>query len=818
MRRIKTLEILSLLLLLGGCGGSAKDDDAEARNVQVRTGEPAELAGLPPDETTVRIELVTLVDGVEGTEAADQDLTPNEDRSAWNGVTPPIPPARYMAKIYLDQPWDPSSVQVSLSLKDQEEGQQASGEILKVPVAVFATPIDVVVGQKDIIIDIAPGDFSTDIDEDSDGLTNLVEILGTTDPFNEDTDGDGIRDGLDVFPNLSTEFGDADGDVVGDNSDNCLSVANTDQADFDGDHQGDACDSDDDNDGLSDEQEASLGSDPYQADTDGDGVKDGSDNCLLTANADQSNTDGDGQGNACDPDDDNDGTPDESDNCPFLASPDQTDSNGDGIGDVCTDDDDGDGVLDGLDNCDTVANATQIDRDGDGLGDACDPDDDNDGVSDSEETNAGADSLVTNPLSSDTDGDGIADSLDNCPVTPNSDQASNGDSDGEGDACDCAPADPQVVTSAAVFVSPTGDDANNGARNSPVKTIAKGIALAQASGRNQVYVVEGDYAETVTMASGVSVFGGFKVSFDGSTCEKRLYDGAVDINTVRIVGPATPVVSFNNISSETRLEGVLVQTSETSGGQAVVTVASDLPSADNNITIEDCYILAPDLSGRTTTGVSVVNASPILVNNVIGGGNSQDSRAIELIDSPAAKIVHNSVYGGGSASSSTALYSSNSVPAVLNNILFTTQGISQRALFFQDAEPSPSIVVRNNLLFGIQGASPNAPIFYEDLSPFLHIYGLISEVNGIDGIPSAGNFDGNIRLTSDGTDAGSAGTLASLFINPGTGNLRLAGGAIALDQGLNPADIIGLQVLRDHDFTARPQGPARDLGAFERLP
>ncbi len=53
-------------------------------------------------------------------------------------------------------------------------------------------------------------------------------------------------------------------------------------------------------------------------DEDGDGVADESDNCLLYANADQLNTDGDTQGDACDTDDDNDGIPDEEDDNPLT--------------------------------------------------------------------------------------------------------------------------------------------------------------------------------------------------------------------------------------------------------------------------------------------------------------------------------------------------------------------------------------------------------------------------------------------------------------------------------------------------------------------
>lgn len=50
-------------------------------------------------------------------------------------------------------------------------------------------------------------------------------------------------------------------------------------------------------------------------DTDADGVRDGIDNCSA-ANPDQTDTDGDGLGNACDADDDGDGLPDGSDACP----------------------------------------------------------------------------------------------------------------------------------------------------------------------------------------------------------------------------------------------------------------------------------------------------------------------------------------------------------------------------------------------------------------------------------------------------------------------------------------------------------------------
>jgi Thrombospondin type 3 repeat len=211
--------------------------------------------------------------------------------------------------------------------------------------------------------------------------------------FNEDTTGDDI--GIANFRFAVNDAIDSNGDGVLDSNDNCPQVPNAAQTDTDEDGQGDACDVDDDN----------------------DTVVDVSDNCPLHANPDQANNDQDTLGDVCDTDDDNDGildgadrdgdgVDDPMDNCPLVPNPGQDDTDNDGQGDVCDADDDNDGVSDGNDNCPVLANPNQRDTDGDGQGDGCDG-----------------------------DGDGVPNTVDNCPLIANTSQ-NDFDGDGVGDACD----------------------------------------------------------------------------------------------------------------------------------------------------------------------------------------------------------------------------------------------------------------------------------------------------------------------------------------------------------------------------------------------
>ncbi len=273
-----------------------------------------------------------------------------------------------------------------------------------------------------------------------------------------DTDGDGVGDACDD---------DMDNDGVPNGKDNCPRISNPDQADWDrtgskigpalpdllsagvnygfqGEKMdpknpvpfsylvgGDACDLDDDNDGLLDD----LDTCPL--------VPNGPDIYVRRFERDNADNDADGLGNACDPDDDDEGILDDGDGdgkpssgflfaseyLSYLTNPDE----------LCWHDEKWDcaprinqgtqcrGGKDTTcdDNCPFVANPDQADADGDGNplddddlvfpkypGDEpCDEDDDNDGMWDDDEVRCG-----TDPKQRDTDGDGSDDFLELYPT------------------------------------------------------------------------------------------------------------------------------------------------------------------------------------------------------------------------------------------------------------------------------------------------------------------------------------------------------------------------------------------------------------------
>ena len=232
---------------------------------------------------------------------------------------------------------------------------------------------------------------------------------------------------------------DTDGDGVLDSApDNCPTVPNSNQANTDGDSQGDACDSDDDNDGLTDNFPDNC---PRNGEFNWTSSRDFNDPASST----DWDNDGCKDDSAEDTDDDNDGVNDVDDTCPRTSyspprpswvSDSTTDIDGDGCRDSDEDtDDDGDGFEDAADDCPTVIGTSTmgtdgcLDSDGDMWSDTTDDCPNQAGNS----TDGGLNACP------DGDGDGWADSIDDMPNDPT--VWSDSDDDGYGDNLGSTPAD-----------------------------------------------------------------------------------------------------------------------------------------------------------------------------------------------------------------------------------------------------------------------------------------------------------------------------------------------------------------------------------------
>ena len=224
-------------------------------------------------------------------------------------------------------------------------------------------------------------------DSDKDGLSDSAEASLGTNPNNPDSDGDGLNDGE---------------EVNGVDSPSTTAVASTKSNPKDGCdplQKGPNCDAD--GDGLTNEEEAKKGTNPNNPDSDGDGVKDGEDDCPTVPGKDKGCPEMDNSG----ADSDKDGLSDAMEK-KMGTNPNNPDSDGDGLKD-------GEEVF-GKDDPSTKAVASKTSN----PSDACDPlptgadcDPDKDGLTNAEEGKLGTDGM--NP---DSDGDGINDKEDHCPT------------------------------------------------------------------------------------------------------------------------------------------------------------------------------------------------------------------------------------------------------------------------------------------------------------------------------------------------------------------------------------------------------------------
>jgi hypothetical protein len=176
-----------------------------------------------------------------------------------------------------------------------------------------------------------------------------------------------------------------------------------------------------------------------------------------------------------------------------------------------------------------------------------------------------------------------------------------------GNGCECRNTDPDEpdllgrdtncdgvdgVRARSIFVSSrSGNDGNPGTPDLPKRTINAGIAAASAQ-RLAVIVSAGFYDETVTLASGVGVYGGYD--------HERGWSRSIANSTV-IRGGATAVVG-DSLNAALELQLLIVQAAD-AGGAGESSYAARISRSAGAVTFRGCTLTA-GRGGPGTAGSS----------------------------------------------------------------------------------------------------------------------------------------------------------------------------------------------------------------------
>lgn len=317
-----------------------------------------------------------------------------------------------------------------------------------------------------------------------------------------------------------------------------------------------------------------------------------------------------------------------------------------------------------------------------------------------------------------------------------------------------------VIEPSTIFVTPTGNDVNNGLSwNAPKRTIQNAINTATAG--MQVWVKAGVYNERITMKNRVPVFGGF-AGTETSRWQRTTAAGESIID-----GQAGGrVVTFPaGIGNDTLIDNFTIRNGRSDSGSGIYAVGTSGNTCSP--IISNCVLVNNQTSGTGVIGSTITHAfgSPEFLNNLIIR-NTSTNATIYLVNS-SAKFINNTIANNTSTDSSAgaALYASSGTNILLANNIFHKQSggplIEKRS--------DGGITMRNNCVNG----SPN----FRNMQP--------SETDIIED---------------------------PLFVNDGQDNYHLKPNSPCFDRGDN-AD--AAKILQDFDLLDRIFGEKIDLGADE---
>ena len=304
---------------------------------------------------------------------------------------------------------------------------------------------------------------------------------------------------------------------------------------------------------------------------------------------------------------------------------------------------------------------------------------------------------------------------------------------------------PQVI-----YISTLGDDNHPlGSRQAPFASLTRAYDIARTAGQPRADVTEirialGSYDLTspnmpdIDTAPDIRILGGYNVPSwsrnpDVYTTELHRDDG----NTVLVfdsasIGPETLLDGFT-LNDNSNIAG-MTKTLEISGGAR--------PKISNNV-------IAGGDSQNTYTVDITGGSSPRISENRIMGGTNSGSVGIHIEGQSNPKILANHIFGGTASNLDTGIYLDYSGADIFNNVIHAGEassgGGSTYGINFRNNDNSGAanpVRVYNNTVFGGSGALNTTGIFSNDDNIFIYNNLLIS------GIPGTGNAYG-ISMQTD---------------------------------------------------------------------
>lgn len=353
----------------------------------------------------------------------------------------------------------------------------------------------------------------------------------------------------------------------------------------------------------------------------------------------------------------------------------------------------------------------------------------------------------------------------------------------------------------ARYVSPSGNDANDGTSWSKAKRTIGGVLGAVQAG-DDIWVATGTYVEPVDLKANVGLYGGFA----GSETTRDQRDWVAHVTVLDGAGHAVGAVNGHCFGAALdgfalRNTGVLIESTDWA-------FVPDVTIANNNLSgasIETNYARAAIrgnsiTNGHITAGVTVAAAT--VENNTVTGGS------ITAEGDGFAYINRNRIHGGGISSHVSM------VLVVANNIV---EGFASGDGIHAAIDGMTALITGNTVVSSGRGIVVNAAVSYQPI-----IADNIAVYNGtglaIEGSPqptishndiyanSAANYSGIADQTGTNGNFGAD----PLFVNAAAGDYHLSAGSPCRDtgdgNGYGSLDVYG---------SPRVQYGVMDVGAAE---